>query len=433
MDFDKELLKKEALRVINLLKKDFVFDDGSFFLEKDKNGIFPYHIYPDIGDYLIFFLYFGEDEFINKHIKLLKDKMGQSYTLISEFPTFSVSNLAKSYEYTDLLVGLFDYYIYKKDDESKELLIGATNRAIELFSLDKKITSFYHSSTKFHIPIIDTRDSTLIEVFVDLYKEFGDKKYLEVSNNIFEILIGSDFFIKNNILSNFDASLFLKKAFSLIRSTKFEEVDVCKNNTNSLFAFLALYKVTSNLKIKDAIDTILDTILNEASFDGGISKRFNKGKKPESANLTSSFPVIDFLCDLYFETKDYKYLEKAKKIADFWISKQGKTGLFSLESDKKESFFDSETDMTISLLKLHDLSKEEKYLESAEKCFKGILKYHGRNDYVLGIDIESGEVKNSIQRTKFMALYLKLIILIINIDNESMYNKDWLISLLRDR
>ncbi len=48
------LFQNEAIKVINLLKREFVFPDGSFFLEKYGNEIFSHHIYPDLGDFIVF-------------------------------------------------------------------------------------------------------------------------------------------------------------------------------------------------------------------------------------------------------------------------------------------------------------------------------------------------------------------------------------------
>src|SRR4051812_5492138 len=111
---------QEAKRIIDLLKKDFVFSDGSFFLEKEGEKIFPHHIHSDLGDFLPFFLYFGEDEFVEKQVTLYTRSLWRGL-LVSEFPSFGIKNLVKSYEYTDLLLGLLDLYEAKKTEENKKL------------------------------------------------------------------------------------------------------------------------------------------------------------------------------------------------------------------------------------------------------------------------------------------------------------------------
>jgi hypothetical protein len=426
-----EELNTIAKETIALLKKEFVFEDGSFFLEKSSKGIFATHIYPDIGDYLPFFLYFGEINFIDLHIQQLKKSLKKNI-FVSELPTFGINNLAKSYEYTDLLLGILDYHDFVKSAESKKMIIDYSNEAIKIFNLNSEINSFYHFPTGLKIPIFDTRDGTLIETYVDLYKQFGDVEYLNVAENIYRNLIRGDVFKKQGILPEFDASRLLKSTFDLLRGKKFKTITICKNNTNSLFGLLSLYKINKNEEVKMTIDRIVSAIINTALVEGGgIAKHASETKE---AFLTASFSMIDFLCDMYFFTRECEYLDDAKKIAGFWIGKQGKTGLFPVLSLKKESFLDSETDMTIALYKLYELTGDVSYKNSAERCFQGVLDFHVKNGFPLGVDVDTGDVVNGTQRTKFIALFLKVVILkIYYCNDESIYKNEWLHSILRDR
>lgn len=425
---------KEAHRIIDLLKKDFVFSDGSFLLEKDGHGIFPHRIYADLGDFLPFFFYFGEKDFVYKQVSLYKKYLVNGL-LISEFKSFGIPGLVKSYEYTDLLLGLLDLYLQDRTEENKKLLLDTVNIAVRIFNLDSNIRSFYYPALKLRLPTIDTRDGTFIEFFCDIYELTGEKRYLFIAENIYKHLISCDFYKKYHILPTFISNKYISYVISLFGySNRLKTSIIMKNNTNTLFGFLSLFK-SGKKEILADIWNIIDSLMEQAiGASGGMIMHFVPNNNPKEANLSASFAVIDFLCDLFFYTLDKKALLYARKIADFWIDKQGETGLFPSDSGTKESFLDAETDMTIALYKLWEHTGENKYKESADKCFEAIVKFHGSKDYPLMVDINTGKVTNQTQRTKFLALFLKLLILKLEYEKgKKIYSNINLWSLLRDR
>ena len=98
----------------------------------------------------------------------------------------------------------------------------------------------------------------------------------------------------------------------------------------------------------------------------------------------------------------------AKEIASYWLKFQGKTGLLPLYPSGKESFIDSETDMSIALKKLYEITSDNKYKTASDLIFDGFVKHHGKFDYPLSVNVDTGELVNDTQRTKFLALALKL-------------------------
>lgn len=426
MDFD---YKKEARKIIDLLKQDFTSTSGYFFLERRGNIIVSNHIFPDLGDFLPFFLYFGEDDFITSQINLLK-KILKDERLISEFSSFGIKNLVKSYEYSDLILGLYDYYLYSGTNENHNFLLKNIEIIIKSFNFNKNLSSFYLPKYKIHFPVVDTRDGTFIEIFAELYVLEKDKKYLDIAENIYRQLKLSSFYKKNKLFPIYiPTNLFA----SVLRSNKFKSVAICKNNTNTLFGLLSLYSIVQDEDVLVDIYNIIFEIKKVAMVDGfGVIQ--NPLREENYATLTASFPLIDFLCDFYMTIKDQEMLILAEKIALYWIKLQGKTGLFPLYSNGIESFLDSETDMYIALYKLHEITGNEKYKESAEKCLDGIIRFHGANNYVLGVNIDSGDVLNSTQRTKFIALFLKALILGIELQKGSkIYENKKLFNLMKDR
>jgi hypothetical protein len=426
-------MKEEAVRIIGLLKKDFVLESGALFLEKSpKGGIFKHHIFPDLGDVIPFFLYFKEEAFVKQQVKLYEQQL-KNGILISEFASFKLRGLAKTYEYTDLLLGLASLFEHTGNAAHKRLLVETTQNTINIFQLNKRLSSFYYPMLRMHLPIIDTRDGTFIEIFTELSVLLKNDAYLSTAKNIFNKLIELPFYKEHGLLPTFHANLFVRVALG--NDNRFSEAKLCKNNTNSLFGFLELYKETRDNKVLETIYSFVATIQERATIEeGGIVEVWSPQEKPSYATLTSSFPVLDFLCDLYSVTYRDEDKNFAMNIADFWIERQGKTGLFPLHSNGRETFFDSETDMTIALYKLFEITGEEKYKNAANTCYQGIRMYHGVHDYVLGVDIHTGEVTNPTQRTKFIALFLKLLIARMRIERgDSVLKTKWLYNLLKDR
>lgn len=430
------LYASEAQRIIHFLKKDFLLANGALTLTKIEHKKYPYHIFPDLGDFLPFFLYFNEDKFIDTQIEIFK-KILKNNILISEHKTLGFKNLAKSYEYSDLIYGLVDYYLFKKDDLSKKLLITNIDTAIKIFNFNKKFNSFYFPKFRFRLPIQDSRDGMMIELCLDLYKVFKEEQYLDIAQNIFSQLVAQKFYKKYGLFSTFYSENIFVKLLLFNKSSKkyFYSAEIMKNNTNTLFALLSLYNKTKKEDVLTHIDNIVKTIKNKATIENyGIIKTFLPNKKNDSAFLFSSFAFLDFLCDLYFSLKRNKDLEFAKQIANFWIAQQGKTGLFPLYHNSHESYLDGETDMTIALFKLAELTGDEQYSIAAEKCFAGIIKYHAPYDYILSVDIDTGKVIDKKQRTKFICLFLKLLILKIEYDKgKKIYHNQELFNILRDR
>jgi len=433
MQLNKKFYLKEAGRIISLLKKDFVMENGAFFLERSGTNIFSRHIFPDFGDFAPFFLYFGEGKFVDEQVSIFKGIL-KNGVLVSEFPSFGIKNLAKSYEYTDLLFGLIDYYAFKKDKESFDLLLNTADSAAGIFNFGGGTSSFYHTGLRARVPVFDTRDATFMEIFADLHKLVPDKKYLDFALNIYERLIKTDLYKKHGLFPTWDANFFVKTVLDP-KGNKFNAAQIHKNNSNALFALLSLYKETKSESVLKTIFTVINNLKNKATAGGGgVLEIYRPGRPSEQTSLSSSFSVLDFLCDFYHFQKRKEDLDYAENIAKYWMARQGKTGLFPEFGGGKISFFDAETDMCVALYKLGELTGNQSYRAAADKCLNGIIEFHGKNDYVLGVDVGSGAVVNNAQRTKFIALFLKLLILKIETaGGEPIYGNGKLLDLLKDR
>lgn len=425
-------LTAEAERIMRLLKSEFRLPSGALGLERSEGVLFPHHIFPDLGDYLPFFLYFGDDQFADEQVDLYEKTLKKGY-LVSEFKSFGVPGLVKSYEYTDLILGLADYHAHRTTDRSRDLYKGALDAAIRAFRLAGKPSSFYHPRLHVHLPVFDTRDGTFIEILVEAADALGDERYLRVAENLYERLIALPFYMEHDLVPTFHAPPYIRHA--LRNDKRFDSATICKNNTNTLFGFLALWKRTRRADVRESMEGMLAEIASKAMFEGGVAETFDPDNAPTSALLTASFPVVDFICDHAYATGTSTWLPLAERIANYWVGLRGATGLFPHRSGCRETFFDSETDMTIALRKLAEITGERRYRDAADACFEGVMRYHAPADYPLAVDIETGEVTNSAQRTKFLALFLKLLIATIREADlgESPLRTPSLTSLLKDR
>lgn len=420
----------EARRIIDLIKKDFINSQGALSLKRVDQKVSSFHIFPDMGDFLPFFLYFGEDQFISSQINIFQKTL-KNKILFSEFKSMGIPGLAKSYEYSDLVFGLIDYDLSVGSQQSKELLDEQVKIMINIFNYSKNINSFYHPILK-RLPILDSRDGMMIELFVELYKIKKEDRFLNLATNVYGQLVSSAFYKKYKIFPTLGPKSYLK----ILPSKKFKEAEIAKVNTNTLYGILELYKVKKDEGLLKTIDQTVDAVIDKSIDGAGVMKTFTpKNPNYKKAFLTSSFMMLDFLCDLYQETRDNKYLNIAQKIADYWINLQSKsTGLFPMYSNSNKTFLDSETDMAIALYKLFEITDNQKYQEAADTCYDGIIKYHGSKDYVLSVNVDSGETMDGQQKTKFLALFLKLLILKMKLDQgEKIYVNQDLFNLIKDR
>ena len=418
---NKSELIAEGKRIVELLERDFVLPSGALTWEKVLGKNSEANLFPDLGDVVLFVEFFGGHHLIEKQIEAYKKSLKEGI-LVSQFPTLGIMGFAKSYEYSDLLLGLIDNFTVNPTEENKKLCVENIEKAIEIFRFDKKINSFYYSTLGWHIPIVDTRDSMFVEIFLDAEKVFESPRYGEIAENIYEKITSSYFVKRNDLLAAHMPNISGK-------------VVVCKNNTNTLFAWLALYLETGDKEVLLNTKKLFSALERAALTEGGgVIMNLRDGQSDTSANLTASCILLDFSCDMFKFTGDARALSIAKRIADFWLKQQASTGLFPLKPSSRGSFLDSETDMSVALFKLFELTGDGRYKDAAEKCFRGIWQYHRRDNYPLSVDIESGQIIKNVQRTKFLALFLKLLILLISYEEgKTIYGDKNLWNLLRDR
>ncbi len=421
----KKDLKLKAEEIINKFKNDYSRDGLRSYYDVGKNISYGDLLYNDLGDYLPFIAYFGNDEFCNKEIRNLKNNLKNGLLFRK--------NYSLAFDHTDLLLGLIEHYKIKKDYSIINLAEEITNNVLKNF-YRKDVINAYHIKY-FKLPIVNSIDNTFIELLIDLYEVTKKEKYLETTRYQANYWLNTEFYKKEKLFSNLNVISF-KYLFSKFAKVKRNLIraNLMKNNTNSLFALLELYKINKDEELKKDIYSMINSI-NKNFLDDNIYYQeieLKNNKIIRDKNLTCNFAMIDLLCDCYHTFKDKKFLINAENVAEKWLELQGMTGLFPMYLDKEESMLDSETDMIIALMKLYELTKNINYRKSAVNALDGVLRYHYTNKgYVQAVNINDGSVIDNRIKIKFNALFLKALILFI--EDKSIYNNKNLFKLLRDR
>ncbi len=432
--FQKETLRVFAKEIIDNSKNLYCNKDGLLIQPFDSQGriLNSTNILEDLGDYLPFFLYFGEIDFCKKQIKGLKRNLKDG--LLQSFLKKGNMSFITAFSHTDLILGLIDYYQSTGKKEILSLTQEIIERCIKEFKIGKTIDSFYFPVSKFSLPIFDTVDGSFIELFVNFYELTKDDYYLNKSKELIDgfeknVFFQKHYLIPERIINNY------AWLFNPLFKSKIKNIKVMKNNTNTLYGFLEYYKVTKNNQVKRLIEKWFDFFCKYLiSPSGGVFDSYDFSNNQQGKiSLEANFATLDLFCDLHYFLGDDVYIKKAKKIADFWLKKQSnETKLFPIKEGKINSNLDAETDMIIALMKVFELTNNLIYKTAAEEAFEGIIRYHRKKKgYVLEVNIEDGKTTNDVYKIKFIILFLKSIILFL--EGNKIYQDKKLFELLRDR
>jgi rhamnogalacturonyl hydrolase YesR len=398
-------MKSEIYKeIFELMKKRNRDEKKRFFLASDKKD--DPLILDDLGDYLPFIFYLKEESFAKQYIK---DTMKYYPNgLEASHSKFGLKYI-NIYEYSDFLFGLIEYYKETQEKKVLNYIEKLTDQLVKEFHLGTSPTSFsfYLSSLKIKkIGILENSIGFFIELFVELHRLTKKEKYLELAYHLSDVLHEEKFFKKHSLLQEYTGPF--------LPSEK-KRVRIMKTNTNSLYGFLELYRHTQEWGTRRIIDKWLDSLLKLVDDKPSQYYEFKGGTFHSSQDylLPPAFALIDFICDYTYFSKDEVFLEKAIKIAEVWLKEQGKTGLFPNRAGTKVSDLDSNTDFSVALVKLFELTQEEKYLKKAKESINAIKKYHydKKRGLVLGVNIDTGKIENPIIKTKFNFLFFKAKIL----------------------
>ncbi|MCB9814263.1 hypothetical protein H6784_02480 [Candidatus Nomurabacteria bacterium] len=413
---NKDELTDIAREITKLLRDKYRNKDGVFIQGRVGEEIITNPIIDDFGDVAPFISLYGGEDMCRDHIFFIQK---------------NINNLGfkRAFAYTDLILGLIWYSrIGEMKKESLELAIQLAEQVKDRWVRGGK--TYSASYLGMTLPITNGIDSTFIEVWTELFRETGDSKYSSLATQAHQYFRSIHTEHKSKVIplhyTDSPFGFFVKRFYA----DKFSNVNVMKDNTNYLFGLLDMIRLGVDVELaKDSFDTVHQVL----SYHAKNNSLNNSLTKDVYSDLLSSFSFIDLSCDAYKLIGEVKYLEPAKQLAEYWLSLPvSVTKLFPNNYNSQVSYFDSETDMAIALLKLHECTNDIRYHDKAIELLNGILKFHKKeNGFILQVNINDGLVMSESIKTKFVALFIKLLHLVS--EGGSIYKDETLFMLAKDR
>jgi len=310
-------IKKYAGEIAEwLVSPNYILSDG-FLTRGILNGKkMPDNEVDDLGDYLPLLFLFGKKDFCKNHIRLLC-----SYLNKGILPTRQKRRgfyFTSTYEHSDLLLGLLDYCELVQNDKIKQLLKFVLDSVIKKFRIGELAFSYFIPSFGISIPIFDTQDGMYIEILNQAAEILRDKKYSQKSWQLFESMAKLPFFKKYGLFPFYAPSPYfiapLHLVFPLLKN-HFKEVVTMKNNTNTIFAFLDLFRRTGENPVKQAIykwfESFQEHLLDKEGFV--FDKLYEKDGRDGLKKITGVGETIAERVEEYLKTGKIRYYQELKK------------------------------------------------------------------------------------------------------------------------
>lgn len=416
----------EAL-VRTLIASPFVRPDGLLTRGLGADGApNSRHCLADLGDYLPFFPLFGGEAFVGAHLAAVERALPDG--LLSSQERRAGIPVHTSYEYTDLLQGLF--WAAERDPAALSLARCVAERAIRLFRIGRGTCSVVAVGLPLRLSVLDTRDGMFLELLAGRKEVSGSTKAVA---GLRDELLAIPAFRAHGLFPMF-ASRGAAQMLPRLRRAA-ETYVFMKHNSNAAYGFLALAK-RGDTVAHAALDRWTAAFLKEGvGEDGSVVHRARftaSGLADREELATSTHTAIDLLCDISDAFDRQDCLTAARRIADRALAGRGRTGLFPLRASQKDDDLDVQTDMIVALHKLHELSGSAVYADAARVALEAVLTYHRRQEaLVLSVDVDTGEVCDGSLKTKFIALFLKALHLALT--EKRIYADPALHALIADR
>ena len=264
----------------------------------------------------------------------------------------------------------------------------------------------------------------VIEELVNLYYFTKNEKYIEFSKTLLEPWIKDKYFLEHGLFPSkkliYADNFFGKNAFNLflkLAGIKMMNItSMIKHNTNMIYGMLNIYKANPDKRLKNLIETWLNSVEEKLLTDDGFYSMWNgSSRKGFYISLANNHAIIDAFLESYLLFKDKKYLRIVEDVTKKWLDRQSRIGLFPESPDNPDESrrvkLDPNTDFMVLLLKIYEATRNKKYMKSALSCLEGILKYHKTdNGLIWATDSETGKVICSTMHVKFLTLFLKALL-----------------------
>jgi hypothetical protein len=409
--------KQCAREVTDLLRNQYLSADGVFIMGKVGDVLNHEYIVDDFGDVAPFIALYGGEDMCLSHLDYIEQNVAEL-------------GFDRAFAYTDLILGLLWYA--RNGGQYSSRAYALAERLLAQVQRRWYVGEAVYSIAKFQrpLPITNGIDSTYVEVWTEAYRDVRSDEYRQMVVKTFNYFERVRHANTAKLIPKHHFPWWSRLPARLVFPKKYHEAHVMKDNTNYLFGLLDMMRLDISADAARVAFSDLHSRLGLYAEKNELNNHLISGQQ---SDLLCSFAFIDVSADAFKLTGDMSYLTPAKTLANHWIdSDKSTTGLFPSHFGGNESYFDSETDMAVALLKLYECTGHSNYLKKADELMEGILHYHRKEDgFVLQVDINSGEVTTRNYKTKFIALFLKA--LHVFSEGGRVYEDEKLFTLAKDR
>jgi hypothetical protein len=406
-------------------------------------------VFEDFGDVAPFLFLAGKQDLAASEFDALRSTLESNRAYVN--PQRSRQWLIHTYDWTDLLLGLMEYYCESHRAE-------ALNLADDILGIwvDKLCRRgvVYGRGVKLGRRVSPLPLGSLIDIGMlpellitraGIKPEPRNFDPLGIARDIVLGWISEPFFGRNGLFPNVLVAgpkknglfpWFFNVVVANARPKKTKTATLFKHNTNAIASILAVWKITKERALIDAIEHWTDGCRTKLKTnDGRVAMQWVEGEGIVSGPTDHNFQVIDLMCDIAHETEEQSYLDLALSVAKPWLERRGRTGLIPHRVEGKyatRAMSDSQTDFAVALLKLESLTGNDEFGRAAEEIMEAVKRHmYMRCGMATWVDVDTGDVVDSVCKTKFFVLSIKAWLALAN--RERMYRDERFTSLLSDR
>ena len=253
------------------------------------------------------------------------------------------------------------------------------------------------------------------EALVNIHLATGRPEYLARAEGLLLPWLSTKSFVRHGLFTRmvttglpgmamaFDAQFRLRRHHGLGVSK------LVKGDTYLVMALLALWRVTGDDSIRRGLYRWLEALSRFRLPDGRFANYLDlKTGRRWWVNLGENHSVIEALMDLYCDFEQAEALDLAVNCAEAWLARQTFAGLIPEHDGDHRSFLDPQTDFTVDLFKLAQLTGRKDFADAAMNLLRSVLAGHSlAYGLAQAADAAEGRPIGGEVETKFMGLFLK--------------------------
>ena len=446
------LLDERIEEILEWFRSTYLREDG--FPHYDVDGetgkpLSPRSLLSELGDYVPFIAASGDAAYVRNQVQLLQKQL-ESRPSLFDAPQARVHAGVRlslpfnirpahtdSLDYTEILYGLLELHQLWQDYSLIELADRVLQQVSALFARNGFIATWCLLRPRWALPVCESMNGMYIEIFADFFRATRDRQYLESAREL------ADHWVS---LPNFREKGFFPSVHLLSKSMtwipRFRRIaaraELVKYNSCMASGLMALFREDPGGPWADHLRHWASGIVQHFQFQPGVFYHLSDDTPllpqfPERPVLSTNFAIIEIFADLFHALGDQQYFELALAGADFWLEQQSaRTGLFPDAVGGDTSYLDGNTDLIMALMRMFELTGEDKYMHSSLRALKGILKYHRAPcGYMRDVGLETGKPLCPNVETRFVSLLLKPLLLFQR--GWRIYGQENMSDILRDR